>query len=64
MTDYYPDIKSILTNSCIAGFGKNALEIFRYQYRNNPVYKKFCDLLGTKPESIQETEQIPFLPVE
>jgi phenylacetate-coenzyme A ligase PaaK-like adenylate-forming protein len=64
MTDYYPDINSILTNSGSAGFKNNCLEIFRYQYHSNLVYKKFCDFLGTKPEHINETEQIPFLPVE
>jgi phenylacetate-coenzyme A ligase PaaK-like adenylate-forming protein len=64
MTNYYPDINSILTNSDSAGFKNNCLEIFRYQYHSNLVYKKFCDFLGTKPEHINETEQIPFLPVE
>lgn len=38
-----------------------ALQAFRYQYANVPVYKAFCDYLGrTDPRTIEE---IPFLPI-
>lgn len=47
-----------VTNS---NFEEIALEVFQFQYRNNPVYKQFADYLGkTKPTSIFE---IPFLPI-
>lgn len=41
-----------------------ALDIFRYQAENNPVYRKFLDLLGIKQAQIQRIEDIPFLPIE
>ena len=43
-----------------------ALEVFRYQAEFNPVYKYFISLLGYESSSvkeIQQTEQIPFLPI-
>ncbi|WP_224491309.1 LuxE/PaaK family acyltransferase [Robertkochia flava] len=47
-----------------ADFTRTALEVFRFQYRNNPVYRKFCDLLNRAPEDIQEVREIPFMPIE
>ncbi len=40
------------------------MALFRYQYRNNAVYRRFCDLLGRSPAKVQRLEDIPFLPVE
>ena len=40
-----------------------ALEIFRFQYDNNPVYKNYTDALKLNPALIKSVEQIPFLPV-
>jgi phenylacetate-coenzyme A ligase PaaK-like adenylate-forming protein len=44
-------------------FGASALEIFRFQYDNNPVYKNYIDALKLNPDLIKSVEQIPFLPV-
>lgn len=41
-----------------------ALEVFRHQYTNNPVYREFCNLLKTNYEAIDKIEDIPFLPIE
>ena len=44
-----------------SNFEEIALEVFEFQYQNNPIYKRFVDYLGkTKPTSIFE---IPFLPI-
>jgi phenylacetate-coenzyme A ligase PaaK-like adenylate-forming protein len=40
-----------------------ALQVFRFQYENNPVYRQYVDLLKRNVESIQHIQQIPFLPV-
>lgn len=40
-----------------------ALEVFRFQAENNPVYSGFLKALNIKPENITELTQIPFLPV-
>lgn len=41
-----------------------ALEVFNFQFQNNPVYRKFCQLLKVSPEGISDILQIPFLPIE
>lgn len=40
-----------------------ALDVFRFQYRGNPVYKAYMDALGILPEFVQSVEQVPFLPI-
>jgi phenylacetate-coenzyme A ligase PaaK-like adenylate-forming protein len=45
-------------------FKECALEVFRYQSQNVPVYKDFISHLKFRPEDISEYHQIPFLPVE
>jgi hypothetical protein len=41
-----------------------ALDTFRDQYREVPVYREFCDLLGKKPTNVRAIDHIPFLPIE
>lgn len=41
-----------------------ALEVFRHQYRNNPVYRTFCEDLGQCAKMVETIRDIPFLPVE
>jgi len=45
------------------GFEQLALEIFRFQYLNNPVYKAYVDILNLDLERINTLSQIPFLPI-
>lgn len=45
------------------GFQGLALEIFRYQYERNPIYRSYCAQIGRSPDDIREIEQIPFLPI-
>ena len=40
-----------------------ALEVFRFQAENNPVYKDFLQALKIDPANIRDMTQIPFLPV-
>ena len=54
------DIFSISTQS---EFNALALETFRFQYKNNSVYRKFCELLNQHPKTVGSVEQIPFLPI-
>jgi len=46
-----------------AGFEPLALDIFRYQYENNAVYKDYIRALGVDPVSIHSLQTIPFLPI-
>ena len=41
-----------------------ALEVFKFQFEHNSVYRSFCDLLYKHPSDIHTIEQIPFLPIE
>jgi phenylacetate-coenzyme A ligase PaaK-like adenylate-forming protein len=45
-------------------FERNALEIFKYQVENNPVYKDFTEQLHTDNENVRSLHKIPFLPIE
>lgn len=44
-------------------FSSLALEIFRYQYLRNPVYKNYVDVLGINSLAIDDYRNIPFLPI-
>jgi phenylacetate-coenzyme A ligase PaaK-like adenylate-forming protein len=45
------------------GFESLALEIFRYQVEENPVYRVFTQQLGIDPLEVTKINHIPFLPV-
>ena len=40
------------------------LTLFAYQYADNPVYRRYCDLLNRCPTDIIEIDDIPLLPIE
>jgi hypothetical protein len=44
-------------------FEELALDIFRFQYYNNSVYRAYCDIIGKDLSEIRKITQIPFLPV-
>lgn len=45
-------------------FEKITLKVFRYQYENNQVYHKFCNLLKKNPTNVKRITDIPFLPIQ
>ncbi len=47
-----------------ATFEAAAIEVFQYQYENNPVYNEFVRLLSIKPAKVKSVNDIPFLPIE
>ena len=51
-------------NADEVGFSEIALEVFRFQYDNNTVYRQFCEVLNIKKSSISSIEKIPFLPID
>ena len=44
-------------------FSAAALDIFRFQARENPVYQSYLQALKVDPATVRTLEQIPFLPV-
>ena len=45
-------------------FKEVALNVFKHQFKNNKVYRSFCDLLYVHPSGINLVEEIPFLPIQ
>ncbi|HMC01308.1 MAG TPA: hypothetical protein VKN14_09775 [Flavobacteriaceae bacterium] len=45
-------------------FQTKALEVFKYQFENNKVYRSFCDLLYKHPSEVKTIKDIPFLPIQ
>ncbi len=45
-------------------FKNMAIELFRYQIDNNPIYHKYTRYLGIRPGNITSLEKIPFIPVQ
>jgi phenylacetate-coenzyme A ligase PaaK-like adenylate-forming protein len=45
-------------------FTEIALAVFKHQFKNNKVYRSFCDLLYIHPSDITTIEEIPFLPIQ
>jgi phenylacetate-coenzyme A ligase PaaK-like adenylate-forming protein len=56
--------EKIFSISSEQDFNKVALEVFRFQYENNSVYRKFSDLLKIDPKQVDTIEKIPFLPID
>ena len=45
-------------------FERLAMQAFYFQYMNNPVYRRYCDLLNIDVGAINYIEDVPFMPVE
>jgi len=58
------NIENIFTIKSEQEFRRIALDVFRFQAANNAVYKEYLLSLKTDIESVEQLEQIPFLPVE
>jgi phenylacetate-coenzyme A ligase PaaK-like adenylate-forming protein len=41
-----------------------ALQVFKFQFENNRVYRSFCDLLYKHPSEVKTINDIPFLPIQ
>ena len=45
-------------------FEKEALATFHRQYKANPVYRSYCDLINISPSEIKSSTKIPSLPIQ
>ncbi len=54
----------IFSISDFRNFETEALKIFKYQAKSNPVYRRFIELLGIDQNTVRTLNEIPFLPVE
>jgi len=58
------DSKRILNIASPKEFEKASIKIFNYQFKNNTIYRKFCNLMGKDPSHIKSSFDIPFLPIQ
>lgn len=59
-----PDIQQLFSIQDSNEFDSLAMEIFRFQYNANAVYREYCNHLGKNPSNVTQTLEIPFLPIE
>ncbi|NVK53212.1 MAG: acyl transferase [Flavobacteriaceae bacterium] len=45
-------------------FKERALQTFKHQFKENKLYRSFCDLLYVHPSDVNALEEIPFLPIQ
>lgn len=57
-------ISSIFEINSSEQFEKVALEVFRYQSENIPIYKEYIDRLKIRAEEVTSIDKIPFLPIQ
>ncbi len=62
MTGLPFDVNNIFSVST-GQFDTTCMTVFRYQYQFNPVYRKWCDIIGRTPAIVETPGQIPSLPV-
>lgn len=61
--DTYKSFESELYKVNNSTFNEFALELFRYQAVNNPLYKQYLQVLGHDYHDVTSIYQIPFLPI-
>ena len=57
----HKDIFNIKTES---DFETLCLDVFKFQFEKNPVYRSFCDLLNVYKTDVKSIKEIPFLPIQ
>jgi len=55
--------KDKIFNANAEQFETLAIDIFHYQYGNNPVYREYAKLLRVQPGEVKKLDNIPFLPI-
>ena len=56
-------IKEVFAIGDSAAFHRVALRVFRFQYANNALYRRYADLTGATPDGVNDIKDIPFLPI-
>ncbi len=58
------DPSKILNIKSKKEFEKFSIEIFKYQFNNNKIYREFCELTDKNPSNVKSSIEIPFLPIQ
>lgn len=57
------DLSTAIFETSQSSFSDLCMEVFRFQYEGNPVYRQYCDMLKKAPGSVMQVNDIPFLPI-
>ncbi len=58
------DTMTIFNTQTKKEFDDLSLQMFKFQFENNRVYRSFCDLLYIHPSDVKTIQDIPFLPIQ
>lgn len=58
-----PPVRKVFNISSESDFEEAAMEIFRFQAENNPVYSRWINELGVDYQRVEGIDEIPFLPI-
>ncbi|WP_163380373.1 acyl transferase [Cyclobacterium sp. SYSU L10401] len=61
--NYFKSFSEKINSGKIGDFTTTALELFRFQSRNNKIYREYIKARQVKPENVNRIEDIPFLPI-
>jgi hypothetical protein len=59
---HHESLVSRIYNINETDFDGVAMDVWKYQFQFNPVYRNYCEVLGIREEDVQSPSQIPFLP--
>ncbi len=57
-------LRNKILNTTAANFEQVALNVFKFQYENNPLYNTYCNLLQKNVAQVNSINEIPFLPIQ
>lgn len=57
-----PDLEELIFRAAVP-FEERAIQVFRYQARECPPYRRFIDALGVNADSVEKFEDIPHMPI-
>jgi hypothetical protein len=57
------EFNELLPQVNATNFSNIALEVYRFQYKNNLLYQSYAKLLGKVPDRVKSLSDIPFLPI-
>ena len=55
----YDEVLSFINDPRAELFEPLALAVFRYQFKNVPVYRQFCVARGASPQTVSSLSEIP-----
>lgn len=62
--DNFKSFQQIVYQMDSSHFESIAIELFKYQVKNNPLYANYVNFLGKNVATIHSIQDIPFLPIE